>query len=67
MSKTKKSTESAYEGHGENSQPPSVKKGKFEAVGTFMDTGSMTSTYPKGLSVNVKTGDLGSGMKMDES
>lgn len=48
-----------YEGHGESSKPPSVKKGKFEAVGTYMDTGAMTTTFPKGISPNVKTGASG--------
>lgn len=62
MGSVKKKTEAMYEGHGENSNPPSVKKGKFEAIGTFMDTGAMTSTFPKGISPNVKTG-TSSGME----
>lgn len=62
MASTKKMTDASYEGHGENSKPPSVKKGKFEAIGTFMDTGAMTSTFPKGIGPNVKTG-TSSGME----
>ena len=62
MASTKKRVDPGYEGHGENSNPPSVRKGKFEAVGTFLDTGAMTSTFPKGTSPNVKTG-TSSGME----
>lgn len=62
MSSTKKKTEPDYEGHGENSNPPSVRKGKFSAVGTYMDTGAMTSTFPKAIGPNVKTG-TSSGME----
>jgi hypothetical protein len=62
MSSVKKKTDPGYENHGENSQPPSVRKGKFEAVGTYMDAGAMTSTFPKATSPNVKTG-TSSGME----
>lgn len=56
MASTKTKMSSMYEGHGESSTPPSVRKGKFEAVGTYLDSGAMTSTFPKGTSPNVKTG-----------
>lgn len=62
MSSTKKMPEANYEGHGETSKPPSVKKGKFEAIGTYVDSGAMTSTFPKGIGPNVKTG-TSSGME----
>lgn len=62
MASTKKFGGIDPEGHGENSKAPSVRKGKFEAVGTYMDTGAMTSTFPKGIGPNVKTG-TSSGME----
>lgn len=62
MASKKLNTVAGYEGHGENSKPPSVRKGTFEAVGTYMDTGAMTSTFPKGIGPNVKTG-TSSGME----
>lgn len=62
MASTKLNTKPDYEGHGENSKPPSVRKGKFEAVGTYIDSGAMTSTFPKGIGPNVKTG-TSSGME----
>ena len=62
MSQTKLKTLAGYEGHGENSTPPSLKKGKFEAIGTFIDSGAMTTTFPKALGPNMKTG-TSSGME----
>jgi hypothetical protein len=62
MASTKKKTEAGYEGHGETSSSPSPRKGKFYAVGTYLDSGQMTSTFPKGTSPNVKTG-TSSGME----
>lgn len=62
MASVKEMTKADYEGHGENSKPPSVRKGKFEAVGTYIDSGAQTSTFPKGTSPNVKTG-TSSGME----
>lgn len=62
MGSIKQKEEAGYEGHGENSMPPSVKKGKFEAIGTFIDSGAQTTTFPKGIGPNVKTG-TSSGME----
>lgn len=62
MSSTKLKEQPGYEGHGEPSNPPSVKKGKFEGIGTYMDCESMTSTSPTAQSPNVKSGqNAGSG------
>lgn len=61
MSSKKQKPESGYEGHGDSSNAPSPKKGKFTAIGTYMDAGTMTTTSPKSISVNVKSGTLGSG------
>jgi hypothetical protein len=36
--------------------PPSAKKGTFTGIGTFLDSGALGQTYPKGTSPNVKTG-----------
>jgi hypothetical protein len=46
---TKKAPTEQYEGHGESSVAPSVKKGTFEQVGTFIPMAS------KAISPNVKT------------
>jgi hypothetical protein len=56
MASSKHKPESAYEGHGDSSTPPSIRKGKFESPATFLDSGSLASTYPKGTSPNVKSG-----------
>ena len=61
MASKKESPSSEYEGHGENSRPPSVKKGEFCAIGTYIDDGAMNSTFPKGISPNVKTGTSSGG------
>ena len=62
MASTKLKSQAGYEGHGDPSSAPSVRKGKFEAIGTYVDTGAMTSTFPKGIGPNVKTG-TSSGME----
>jgi hypothetical protein len=48
-------------GHYEPAKAPSLMKGEFQAVGTFIDEGDMTTVMPKGTSVNVKTGKLQNG------
>ena len=47
-----------YGGHHVSTINPKLGKGTFDAVGTFIDEGEMTTTTPKGTSVNVKTGKL---------
>ena len=56
MASSKHKPESAYEGHGDSSMPPAVRKGKFESPATFLDSGSLDVMYPKGTSPNVKNG-----------
>lgn len=56
MATTKLKQQPGYEGHGESSSAPTVRKGKLYAVGTYIDSGQMSSCYPKGTSPNVKTG-----------
>jgi hypothetical protein len=48
-------------GHHEPSKAPSLNKGQFQQVGTFVDEGQMTSVSPRGTSVNSKTGKLQNG------
>jgi hypothetical protein len=43
-------------GHHEASKAPSLKKGTFQAVGTYIDEGDMTTVTPSGIGVNKKTG-----------
>ncbi len=43
-------------GHYAPSKAPSLKKGQFQQVGTFIDEGDMTTVEPRGISVNQKTG-----------
>jgi hypothetical protein len=45
----------AYEGHGDNSKAPSVRKGTFEQVGSVVDLST------KAISPNVKTGPSSGG------
>lgn len=45
-------------GHYAPSKAPSLLKGQFEQVGTFIDEGDMTTVTPRGTSVNQKTGKL---------
>ena len=46
------------QGHYIPTTSPKLGKGTFDQVGTFIDEGEMTTTTPKGTSVNVKTGKL---------
>jgi hypothetical protein len=48
-------------GHHEPSKAPSLMKGQFQQVGTFIDEGDMTTVTPRGTSVNSKTGKLQNG------
>lgn len=48
-------------GHHEPSNAPSLNKGQFQQVGTFVSEGDMTSISPRGTSVNTKTGKLQNG------
>ena len=50
--------ETIEQGHYVATPAPQPGKGKFDAVGTFIDEGEMTTTAPRGTSVNVKTGKL---------
>jgi hypothetical protein len=43
------------QGHYVATKAPSLNKGEFQQVGTFMDDGDMTTIVPKGISVNRKT------------
>lgn len=43
-------------GHYDPTKAPSLHKGQFQAVGTYIDEGDMTTVTPKGTSVNQKTG-----------
>ena len=46
------------QGHYVSTPSPKLGKGTFDAVGAFIDEGEMTTTTPKGTSVNVKSGKL---------
>ena len=48
-------------GHYSSSKAPSLKKGQFQQVGTFISEGDMTTVEPRGISVNQKTGKLQNG------
>jgi hypothetical protein len=48
-------------GHHEPTKAPALAKAKFQQVGTFIDEGDMTTTMPRGTSVNSKTGKLQNG------
>ena len=54
--KTGMSAPIAVGGHYDASKSPSLKKGQFQQVGTFIDEGDMTTVEPMGTSVNRKTG-----------
>lgn len=43
-------------GHHDPTSAPKLKKGQFQAVGTYIDEGDMTAIEPVGTSVNRKTG-----------
>lgn len=49
------------QGHYIPTGSPKLGKGMFQPVGTFIDEGELTSTAPKGTSVNMKTGKLQNG------
>ena len=49
------------QGHHVATKAPSLGKGTYQAVGTFIDEGDMTTTSPKGTSVNVKSGKTQTG------
>ena len=49
------------QGHSDSSKAPSLSKGQFQQVGTFIDEGDMTTVMPRGTSVNQKTGKLQNG------
>jgi hypothetical protein len=48
-------------GHHISTKAPSLMKGTFQQVGTFIDEGAMTSVHPSAISVNQKTGKLQNG------
>jgi hypothetical protein len=54
-------SESITQGHYLPTGSPKLGKGTFQAVGTFVDEGEMTTTTPKATSVNMKTGKLQNG------
>ena len=54
-------SESMEQGHYISAPAPTLGKGTFQQVGTFLDEGELTTTHPKGTSVNVKTGKLQNG------
>lgn len=58
MAKRTGMAETIEQGHYVATASPKIGKGTFEPVGTFIDEGEMTTTTPKGTSVNVKTGRL---------
>jgi hypothetical protein len=58
MAKRTGMAETIEQGHYIHTSAPKLGKGTFDQVGTFIDEGEMTTTTPKGTSVNVKTGKL---------
>ena len=58
MAKRTGMSETIEQGHYVPTPGPKFGKGTFDQVGTFIDEGEMTTTTPKGTSVNVKTGKL---------
>jgi hypothetical protein len=54
-------SEMIEQGHYVPTPGPKLGKGMFDQVGTFIDEGDMTTTMPKGTSVNMKTGKLQNG------
>jgi hypothetical protein len=63
MAKTGMSNRVDVGGHYEPSKAPSLNKGQFQQVGTFIDENDMTTVMPKGTSVNSKTGTMQTGEK----
>lgn len=55
MAMTKRAAAEPYEGHGENSEAPSVKKGTVIQVGTYIPM------QTKAMSPNVKSGNPSGG------
>lgn len=55
MAETKRAPAGVYEGHGEDSKAPSVKKG------TFIQVGSVIPLQSKAISANVKSGNPSGG------
>ena len=49
------------QGHHVASKAPSLAKGQFQQIGTFVDEGEMTTIMPKAISVNMKTNKLQNG------
>jgi hypothetical protein len=56
MAKHSGMAEKIEQGHYIPTPGPKLGKGTFDQVGTFIDEGELTTTTPKGTSVNVKTG-----------
>jgi hypothetical protein len=54
-------SENIEQGHYLPTSSPKLGKGKFDAVGTFIDEGAMMTTAPSGISVNMKSGKLQNG------
>lgn len=54
-------SENMDQGHYIPTASPKLGKGKFDQVGTFIDEGDLTTTTPKGTSVNMKSGKLQNG------
>lgn len=61
MAKRSGMSEHIEQGHYIATAAPTLGKGAFDQVGTFIDEGEMTTTAPRGTSVNVKTGKLQNG------
>lgn len=61
MAKSSKMADTIEQGHYVASSAPSLNKGQFQQVGTFVGEGEMTSISPRGTSVNSKTGKLQNG------
>jgi hypothetical protein len=55
MAETKRAPAGVFEGHGDDSKAPSVKKGTFEQVG------SVIPLQAKAISPNVKSGNSSGG------
>jgi hypothetical protein len=54
-------SERMEQGHYLPTSSPKLGKGTVQQVGTFLDEGDMTTTTPRGTSVNMKTGKLQNG------
>ncbi len=58
MAKRSGMSEHIEQGHYISTPAPTLGKGTFDQVGSFIDEGEMTSTKPMATSVNSKTGKL---------